>query len=507
MDGCFNTSDTTCHRVLMVLTAMIVLPGCSNSTTKDSTKHETEDSTAIPISTQVANFCGACHSVPDASTFPREAWHDEVKRGYDFYFKSGRTDLKPPVQSAVVKYYRDLAPIALEFTEELNTAGSVSWKPADVQWKHMPKRSHAISFVSPVDFLDVPAWFISDMEHGFVAILTADGNILWSSDSVASNPAAIRKCDLDGNGHADLVCADLGSYLPGDHDLGKVVVVKDYGTPDESIQVIESGLGRVADVRVADLDLDGLNDIAVAEFGWYKTGSVHVLHNKGIQESGEFRFSANELDERVGAIQVAILDLDDDGINDIAALLAQEHEEIVGFLNRGGRFEKVVLSEAQDPSFGSSGMEFADLDNDGDPDILYTNGDTFDSYLAKPYHGISWLENQGDLQFRRRTISNMSGVHRALPADFDNDGDWDIAAVALLPDSITQATDDVFIPSVVWLEQVSPGRFTKHVVKSSDPSHAAFTLTDVNHDGRMDLVLGNFHSSTSESPLTILITE
>src|SRR5688572_26240056 len=49
-----------------------------------------------------------------------------------------------------------------------------------------------------------------------------------------------------------------------------------------------------------------------------------------------------------------------------------------------------------DPSFGGSGIELVDFDGDGDLGVLYTNGDTFDSFFVKPYHGVRWIENQGD---------------------------------------------------------------------------------------------------------------
>ena len=85
---------------------------------------------------------------------------------------------------------------------------------------------------------------------------------------------------------------------------------------------------------------------------------------------------------------------------DIVALITQEFEEIVAFVNRGeGHFERHLLFQALNPSFGSSGIELVDLDGDGDLDVLFTNGDGFDQSEAKPYHGVQWLENLGDMRF------------------------------------------------------------------------------------------------------------
>src|SRR5262249_8295938 len=66
----------------------------------------------------VSRFCGACHAVPPADTFPRSAWKDEVERGYLFFQQSGMPLQAPPIE-AVIQYYQERAP------EEL--------PPADIQ--------------------------------------------------------------------------------------------------------------------------------------------------------------------------------------------------------------------------------------------------------------------------------------------------------------------------------------------------------------------------------------
>ena len=59
---------------------------------------------------QITVFCGACHAVPLPDSFPMQAWYDEVRRGFNFYYESGRKDLTPPRQASVVSWYQKRAP-------------------------------------------------------------------------------------------------------------------------------------------------------------------------------------------------------------------------------------------------------------------------------------------------------------------------------------------------------------------------------------------------------------
>jgi hypothetical protein len=254
---------------------------------------------------------------------------------------------------------------------------------------------------------------------------------------------------------------------------------------------VAKGLGRVADVRPIDFDADGDLDLVVAEFGYLKTGRVVLLKNTGLQD-GVPHFDLVVLDDRHGAIHVPTVDFDGDGREDFVALISQEHEVVELFFNDSPNgFRKQRLFDARSPSFGSSGIELTDLDQDGDLDIVYTNGDTLDSFYLKPYHAIHWLENQGGT-WHDRILARMPGVARALPGDLDGDGDLDLAAVAFIPDDLANDNKDVPLDSLIWLEQQDDGAFVRHVLEQDNCHHAALLVSDFDHDGDQDLAVGNF---------------
>jgi hypothetical protein len=370
----------------------------------------------------------------------------------------------------------------------------------------------AISFVDirpGTDHARTDLW-LSDMKSG-IAVQLADvgryakdggaaavGEIRFTYPTVARSPAVVRQADLDGNGIDDLLVADLGSFLPEDHDRGKVIWIRD-GTsaaPDDPKPILDR-IGRVAEVQTGDFDGDGRIDVVVGEFGWHKTGSLRLLFNR-VTAEGTLSFEPSLLDDRPGTIHAIPTDLNQDGRLDLVVLISQEHEKVVAFINEVDGFRKASVYEAPDPSWGSSGIFLTDLDQDGDPDLLYTNGDSFDSHLVKPYHGVWWLENEGTMPFTPHHLAAMPGVHRAIPADLDLDGDLDIVMAAMLPDSILQNLNSDQLQAVVWLEQLSPGEFARHVIERGSPRYATMAVGDLNADGRPDLVTGVFRGDESE---------
>ena len=164
------------------------------------------------------------------------------------------------------------------------------------------------------------------------------------------------------------------------------------------------------------------------------------------------------IDQRAGGIHMIPADLNRDGKMDFVVLLAQEHETVLAYINKGSgdfSFDQKVIYAAPHPNWGSSGIRLVDLDKDGDLDVLLTHGDTFDDGIVKPYHGIQWLENTGGYPFVEHTLAQMPGVHRAEAADIDGDGDLDIVAAALLAGG--SDVDEKTLPALVWLEQTTRG--------------------------------------------------
>lgn len=467
------------------------------------------------VEAAVVTFCGDCHPLPDPTSFPREAWHEEVRRGYDFYYASGRTDLTVPVQAETHQYFASRAPEKLQLAEP---------DPIDSEWvgrfyQHditIPGvENAAVSYTAVVDLGDPLGRGIafSDMRGGGVYFtpLSTEGEIGTPRRiGRAENPAVIRVSDWDQDGHLDLLVADLGSFLPEDHGRGSVVWFRQLGeSPGEfQQQTLYDRIGRVASIEVADFNGDGLDDLLVAEFGWQETGSIFWLQrgDDGDPREGLVKHS---IDDRSGTIHLPVVDFNGNGSLDFVALISQHHERIEAMINDGtGEFHRELIYAAPGPSFGSSGIELVDLTGNGRLDVLYTNGDSFDSFVLKPSHGVRWLENQGTYPFRVHELGPMPGAHRAVTGDLDGDGQQEIVAGAFIPQELMRAQRQGGVEALVVWKRAGNHRYRKHVLSRGDGLHATLSVNDLNGNGRDDLVIGHFREGgTAAGPaLTVWMT-
>lgn len=298
-------------------------------------------------------------------------------------------------------------------------------------------------------------------------------------------PAHVEAVDFDFDGDLDLMVAVLGMLYPNNDKIGSVVILENDGQANFTKHVVIDRVARVSDVRAGDLDGDGDLDLAVAQFG-YDDGQTRWIENLG-----QWQFKSHLLQHLAGPIHSEIVDIDQDGDLDIVVLVSQEFEEIYVFEGNGsGAFQPRLIFASDNEDYGSSGMWIYDLDSDGDSDILYTNGDAFDYHppVGRPWHGVQWLENMGNLTFRFHRIANFGGAVNATPADIDHDGDLDLFVA-----STWNTWDDPRSQSLIWLENDGKMRFRRHDLANTPTHVMAMDTGDFNQDGEIDLVTGGMH--------------
>jgi len=433
-----------------------------------------------------AEQCGGCHGTVRASTLPRARWRfviEQMER-----IRSERTPTTAPLDvEALTRSYEQAAPVRLTYPPPPKLGGGkISFA----------KRTGP---VGPTQAAVLHVALERDATGGAAALWMGD---LWTGEvhryalgeerfmrvATLRKPARIALGDVDADGRTDAVVADFGALSPVGTDQGQVVWLRARKRGYASVPLLER-VGRVTDVALGDVDGDGDLDVAVAVFGSHAPGLV-LLEQKG-RRSG--RFQARTLDARDGAVDVELADIDGDGRLDVVAALSQEHEAVVAYLARGeGRYEAHTLAHVEDPGWGSMGIALADLDGDGDQDLVWLNGDVLDTFSVRPHHGVHLLRNQGGLRFEQSTLGTVPGASSASIADLDGDGDLDVAVAAILPwerlldEPISRPPEAA---GVVWFEQQPGHAFDAHAVELGRTLHATVLTMDFDRDGALDLVV------------------
>ncbi len=298
-------------------------------------------------------------------------------------------------------------------------------------------------------------------------------------------PARVEVVDIDADSDLDVVIAVLGKLNPSNEKIGSLVLLENDGSGGFTQRQLLDRVARVSDVRSGDLDSDGDVDLAVTQFG-YHDGELCWLENLG-----DWKFERHTLVPEAGGIHGEIADMNGDDKLDIVLLLSQEIEQVrILYGNGKGDFREATVHDAANPDFGSSGIWTSDLDQDGDLDILYSNGDAFDYSPPRPWpwHGLQWLENNGDETFTYHRLCKLGGAVNMQAADYDSDGDLDIFAT-----STFNSWDDPKSQSLIVLENTDKMRFVLHPLANTPTHIQALDVADLDSDGHLDLVTGGMH--------------
>lgn len=300
-------------------------------------------------------------------------------------------------------------------------------------------------------------------------------------------PVHVEEADMNGDGHLDLIVSSMSVVFPNNDKIGAIFILENDGQQQFTTHLIIEHIDRVVDVRVADLDGDGKLDLAVGQFG-YDQGEVRWM-----RRIGEWEFESEILLKLSGTCFVNVADYTGDGNLDIVALVSQQWEEIHLFANDGkGNFTGKIIWGSTNEDYSLSGMSTGDINRDGRPDILFTNGDGFGPNPLpgpKPWHGVQWLENTGNGNFRFHRIGDLGGAYSPVAWDMDDDGDMDVVALSAFNDWNNPKSE-----AIVWFENDGFMRFVPRILAYRPTHLLSLDIADFDHSGRPTLVTGGFHA-------------
>lgn len=248
--------------------------------------------------------------------------------------------------------------------------------------------------------------------------------------------------------------------------------------------------------------------LSILYCGWFGTDAHASINSEKIAlktiASGKDSLSFLEIttqagiDDPLGGHSVVFTDVNGDSLPDVYFTMIYEAPTSDRFyVNReGNKFqESAALFGIDDYDGGSHGACFADLDNDGDYDLI--NGTT-DGVSGEP--GINNIyENIGNNQFRDVTAScgilTRDWETRGVTVfDFDNDGDLDIFFVT----NYQGSNDPVGERNEIYRNE---GNLTFTPLNFGElytcPAGQGVTAVDYDGDGDIDLFTGNRYSAVN----------
>ncbi|XHR92727.1 FG-GAP repeat domain-containing protein [Mucilaginibacter sp. UC70_90] len=437
--------------------------------------------------------CTRCHSLVPVDALPKDVWlnHTLVNMapllhistyGGSSYYKDNPLDTTGATiaeWTAILDYYKKAAPDTLLPAKKpiplINDwAGFILKKPAPVSYTAfttMLAANAATGRMYSADAVDEKLY-------------TWDNNL--KMDSLAKFPSAAVGVSFDkdsiGNNIGFFAC--IGRMAPVDFPNGKVVKVNlDAQHVNNEQTYIASDLPRPVGTITGDFNKDGLQDVVVCGQGKFKGGVYLLKQNK------DHTYDQQTIYDKPGAAQALAGDFNNDGWTDVMLLTGSGDEGLWLLLNdqKGGFTTRNLLHFP--PVYGSSSFQLVDMDHDGKLDLVLTCGYNYrDSRILKPYHGLYIFTNTGDWNFKQRWFYPINGCTKAIATDFDGDGDIDIATIAFFADMKNTPAEEF-----VYFEQGKPFDFKPHALPISNLGHwMCMEVTDLNKDGKPDLVLGNY---------------
>jgi len=291
--------------------------------------------------------------------------------------------------------------------------------------------------------------------------------------------SSVAFADVDNDGDQDVL---ITGYTNNYDRISKLYTNDGSGIFTEVADTPFEGVDD-SSIAFSDVDNDGDQDVLITGYTDNSERISKLYTNDG---SGIFTEVADTPFEGVDDSSIAFADIDNDGDQDVL---------ITGYTDNSERISKLytndgsgIFTEVADTPFegvDDSSIAFSDVDNDGDQDVLITGYTNNSERISKLY------TNDDSGIFTEVTDTPFEGVNDSSIAfsDVDNDGDQDVL--------ITGYTNDYERISKLYINDGS-GIFTEVTdtpFEGVDDSSVAFS--DVDNDGDQDILITGYIEDTN----------
>lgn len=448
----------------------------------------------LPGSVLAKTYCGNCHQFPEPSLLDKRTWKARILPEMGYRLGISHNTYTPFMGIN----YEDLSTVigAGVYAENPMLAQEDWQKIIDYYLKEAPEKPIPQAKKDKVQ-IDLPLFSVQ--KHSLhpatmplVTLVKFDSQQqLWIGTRTKQLCRLDEKMQIQDSLRLDSPPSDfrlgsdqkpyvltMGIMDPNDQPKGSLGIFNQ----QKQVQPLLSKLQRPVEMSFGDLNQDGQEDIVVCNYGNY-VGKLAWYEKKGE------KYEEHLLKQLPGARRAIIQDMNQDNRPDLIVLMAQGDESVSIFFNEGKNdFEERQILRFP-PVYGSSYIEVIDFDKDGDFDLLYTNGDNADySIIPKAYHGVRLFLNDGQNRFTEAWHYPLYGASMVKVADFDGDGDYDLAVTAFHREAELAPNEGFVYFRNDGNLKFSPMTFSE----SSRGRWLTMDIGDYDHDGDTDIVLGSF---------------
>ena len=335
--------------------------------------------------------------------------------------------------------------------------------------------------------------------------------------TVGTQPREVAVGDIDGDDLPDIVTGNFStnnfSVLRSTSTPGTITASSFAGKVDFAALINPEGL------EIVDLDGDGKEDVAVANFS---SSMISVFRNTSVSGTPSFATRVDYI-SGVQPQDISIGDIDGDGKPDIAAGNANfgagvtvsvlRNTSTSGTIDASSFAPKVDFTTPLNPIQAT----IVDVDGDGAPELISANGGaasisvfrnitpttpaatitSFTPISAKPEDSVAITGTNFDTTPANNTVlfgatkgtvtsSSTTSLTVTVPSGAS------FAPIAVTKNNRTATSEDLFLPTYAGIAQtISTGTYADRITFTTNATAWRTAIADLDGDGKPDMVVTN----------------